>query len=108
MVSYRIDMNDAIAWFRLKASLFTDSGVQMADVSASGENVPSATADFDSENAIGRISIWATGEVDLEVLTRSDGEFAFFRHESVMNLAASVLDHAYYEFVRNMLCRGVA
>ena len=95
-------MEEVLLWFRSKVNLLKNTGVSMAAVHTSGVNVPSARADFDTECTIGRISVWATGEFDFEVLRRSDGEFIFFRHESTKTLEAPVLDYAYDEFVRSM------
>ena len=107
MNGYRIDVEQAILWFRSKANLLKDTGVSMAEVHASATNVPSARADFDSEERIGRISIWASGEIDFEVL-RSDGEFALFHHESVNKLQTSAVDRAYGEFLKSMKGTGSA
>ena len=102
MTEFQIEIERAVSWFGEKAKLLKNTDITMAEVHANSVNVPSARADFDSENFIGRISIWATGEIDFEVLKRSDGEFSFFRHETVSKLQTPVLDHAYDEFVRSM------
>jgi hypothetical protein len=102
MNNYPIDVDQIISWFRAKAALLKETGITLADIHANTANVPSARADFDTNSKIGRISFWATGEVDFEVLRRSDGEFALFRHESVPSLQTVELDYAYDEFVNAM------
>lgn len=102
MTAYPIDIEEILKWFRSKAKLLEGSGVQMAGVQANTVHVPNAWADFDSENRIGRITVSVTGEVDFEVLSRSDGEFVLFRHESVTRMDAPELDRGYCEFVANM------
>ena len=102
MSGYPISADQIISWFRSKAASLKETGVTLAGIQASTANVPRASADFDAESRIGRISFWATGEVDFEVLRRSDGEFALFRHESVPSLQTAELDYAYDEFVNAM------
>jgi hypothetical protein len=102
MSCYPINVDQIISWFRSKTASLEETGITLADIHANTANVPSARADFDAESKIGRISFWATGEVDFEVLRRSDGKFALFRHESVPSLQTAELDYAYDEFVNAM------
>lgn len=57
-------------------------------------------ADFDGHGAIGRISMWSTGEVDFEVVESSNGAFRFFKHEDVSELESDELKQALLQFVR--------
>ena len=102
MSGYPINVDQIISWFRSKAGSLKETGTTLADIHANTANVPSARADFDTDSKIGRIMFWATGEVDFEVLRRSDGGFALFRHESVLSLQTAELDYAYDEFVNAM------
>jgi hypothetical protein len=63
-------------------------------------------ADYDADGTIGRISVWATGEFDFEVLHTNTGEFAFFRHESAVDLTDTKLLEAYKAFVKSMANPG--
>jgi hypothetical protein len=102
MSAYPISVDEMVSWFASKASSLTKMGVTMAEIHTSTSYVPACRADFDTESRIGRVSIWATGEVDFEILRRSDGEYAYFRHESVLSIQAHELEKACDEFLQAM------
>ena len=41
---------------------------------------PSLSIDHDARSAIGRITIWESGEMDVEVIRKSTGERSFWHH----------------------------
>jgi hypothetical protein len=51
---------------------------------------------------MGRIIVWVSGEIDLEVLRISDGNNVLVRHEKVSSLDAPSLQDAFNEFVKSM------
>jgi hypothetical protein len=103
MSDYPLDLDEISTWLRSKNQASKDRGVTLAGVRESQTHVPAAAADFDAERAIGRISAWISGQIDFEVLRRSDGEYAFFRHESVSSLASPAVESAFGEFIRTMM-----
>jgi hypothetical protein len=103
MTDYPIDPEQAIAWLRSKTTILEKSLVTLADLQTRHVNIPTVRADFDSDRSIGRISVWMTGEIDFEILCRTDAQLIFFRHESVENFQIPELDIAYEEFIQNMI-----
>jgi len=103
MSDYPLDLQEISAWLRSKDQALKDHGVTLAQVRENRVHVPAAWADFDTERAIGRISAWVSGQVDFEVLRRSDGEYAFFHHESISSLGSPTLESAFDEFLRTMM-----
>ena len=101
-MGYPIELLGITNWFASKADLLAGTGVTLAETVARSEYVPAVCTDFDSDCATGRISFWATGEVDFEVLDRADGVSLLFRHESVETLDSRQLDDAYTEFIAAM------
>ena len=101
-MGYPIELQGITNWFASKADLLAGTGVTLAETVARSEYVPAARADFDSDSATGRISFWATGAIDFEVLDRADGVSLLFRHESVETLDSRQLDDAYAEFIAVM------
>jgi hypothetical protein len=76
--------------------------VKLTDLRQSELHVPTVVADYDANGTIGRTSVWASGEFDFEVLHTSTGQFAFFRHESAVDLASPKLLEAYRAFLKGM------
>gem|GEM_PF-6507003 len=46
--------------------------------------------------------IWVTGQIDFEVLQRSNAEYFWFHHEDTRNLDAPHLQTAFIEFLQKM------
>jgi len=103
MNEYPITVDEIVSWFLSKGSTLNDLGVTMANVCARRDtSKPSAFADFDTDNAIGRISAWVSGEFDFQVLRRSDGSDVLMRHDHVPSLDAPSLEATYVHFLRMM------
>jgi hypothetical protein len=102
--SYPLTVEEIESWFRSKEAALTGLGVTLAEVRANRRtNKPSAAADFDTSQGIGRISMWVSGETDFEVLQRSDGKNVFFRHESVLSLDSPALEGVFEDFLSSIL-----
>src|SRR6185437_16782648 len=99
----RLTLEQIVLWLRSKGRALGNMGVTPAEVRERDAHVPSAAADFDSTNAIGRINAWVSGEIDFEVLCREDGTDVFFRHEEVSRMDEPALEDAYADFLRHML-----
>ncbi|HVT99706.1 MAG TPA: hypothetical protein VHE33_19555 [Acidobacteriaceae bacterium] len=92
-----------VLWLRSKATVSEARGVILAEVrEGRGTDKPSAYADFDTEVGIGRISVWVSGEVDFEVLRRSDARMVYFGHVTTSTLTGSALDRALDAFLTTM------
>jgi hypothetical protein len=76
--------------------------VKIANLRESQLHTPTVAADYDSDRAMGRISVWVTGEFDFEVLRITSGEHVFFRHESTIDFGVPGLLEAYSAFIRSM------
>jgi hypothetical protein len=103
MSEYPLTLEEIVSWFRSREEALAESGISLAEVRQNREHVPSAAADFDTANAIGRINAWAAGHFDFEVLRRADGKDVFFRHEKVLSVHELGLESAYADFLRHML-----
>jgi len=82
------------------------SPVSLVNIKDRAEYVPAAAADFDGPDTMGRISGWASGEFDFEVIRVSDGKDLLWRHVAVSNLEE--LEEAYSDFIRSLLNPTVA
>jgi hypothetical protein len=102
MTDYPITLEEVVSWLRSKENVAEVCNVTLAEVKQNLEHLPSACADFDSAAGIGRISIWVSGEIDFEVLRRSDAKMVFFQHESVRSLNSAVVERGFEAFVRSM------
>jgi hypothetical protein len=103
MATYPLTVGEIISWFRSKENALSTLGIILAGVhERSGTAKPSAFADFDAVLGMGRIIVWVSGEIDLEVLRISDGKNVLVRHEKVSNLDAPSLQDAFNEFVKSM------
>jgi hypothetical protein len=91
-----------IAWLESLQLEALQSGITFAGVRENRSHFPTVAADFDADQTIGRITVWVTGEFDFEVLYASDGEYAFYRHETVIDLEAPELNEARQAFLKNM------
>jgi len=111
MSDYVLNLDDVNQWLESRKDSLVE-GVGLADVRSTTKSLPGARADFDASNRMGRISIWISGEVDFEVLSTGDSNFAFFRHEKISSLNDPSLQSAYQEFLkimsRNTQLRDVA
>jgi len=95
-------LSDVKKWLESKRNHLVD-GVVLAEVRTNSEHIASAAADFDASWAIGRISVWVTGEIDFEVLRRSDSSVAFFEHQTVSKIEDAQLEDIYNEFLQHLL-----
>ena len=103
MDTYPLTVGEIISWFRSKENALATLGIILAGVhERSGTDKPAAFADFDAALGMGRIIVWVSGEIDLEVLRISDGNNVLVRHEKVSNLDAPSLQDAFNEFVKSM------
>lgn len=54
------------------------------EVNIAENNVnPSVTVDYSSEMCIGRVSVWETGLIDMEVLDSDTGKRLYFEHHQL-------------------------
>ncbi|QNI33314.1 hypothetical protein H7849_04965 [Alloacidobacterium dinghuense] len=103
MEEYPLTVQGIVMWLRSKASGLESRGVTLAGVQERHMHIPAAFGDFDSEQAMGRITAWTSGHVDFEVLRTSDGKDAFIRHEMISNLDAPALEIAFGKFLQKMM-----
>src|SRR6266851_1289458 len=107
MDAYPLTVREIVSWFRSKGNALAPLGIIMAGVhERHGTDKPAAFADFDADLEIGRIIVWVSGEIDLQVLQRSDGKDVLVRHEKVSTLNAPFLQDAFNEFVKSMTHPG--
>jgi hypothetical protein len=100
---YPLTVDKIASWFRSKEGISRSHGVVLAGVhERRGTDKPAAFADFDTEVAIGRIIVWVSGEIDFEILRRSNGKGVLFHHEDVTDLAESTLEEAFQAFLKGM------
>jgi hypothetical protein len=102
MNEYPLDIHAVVSWFGSKQTELRDAGVTLAEIKHNTAHLPSARADFDTGLAIGRISVWVSGEVDFEVLRRSDAAYVSFNHLSISDLGDTSLSPAYDQFIWDM------
>jgi len=102
MSDYPATLKEIVSWVESKKTLLHELGITLADIRTRDVHVPAVAADFDSANTLGRISAWVSGEVDFEVLRRSNEEDLFQHHESVSSFTSRALDYAYDAFLKHM------
>jgi hypothetical protein len=103
MSEYTITVEEIASWFRSKEHILGAHGVKLAGIhERPSTNKPAAFADYDTDSGIGRIVVWVSGEVDFEVLRRSNGEEVLVRHEKVSTLTESSLESAFDVFLLSM------
>jgi hypothetical protein len=100
---YPITVEQILTWLRCAEKRASGFGIITAGLRTNNLHVPSAAADFDTLLALGRVSVWASGEIDFEVLCRKDGAYVFFRHEMVSRMNEPVLEKALDGFFQSML-----
>jgi hypothetical protein len=105
---YPLTIEIITKWLLSKEQETAKLGVTLADLRESQLHVPTVAADFDSQEAMGRVSVWASGEFDFLVLRIADGTDAFFRHETVEKLSTPALEGAFQAFLRSMVNPGKA
>ena len=103
MSEYPFALEDIVLWFQSTESVMRGFGITLANVRQSHTKKPAAAGNYDTEVAIGQICFWVSGEIDFEVLRRSDGKNVFLHHEVVSNLSASSLERACDKFARSMM-----
>jgi hypothetical protein len=101
MEEYPLRVEEIVSWFRLKEAGLQNIGIALAGVRESHTNKPAATADFDTAQALGNISVWVSGEVDFHVLG-IDGKDTFQHHEKVQSLGDPSLESAFRAFLQSM------
>jgi hypothetical protein len=100
MNDWLLTAHEIASWMRSKAA-HLGPGVSLVEVSESdNEYKPGALADFVGASAVGRITGWASGEFDFEVLRIADGEFVFFRTLKIVG--AEDLEETFREFIRTV------
>jgi hypothetical protein len=101
---YPLTVEEIESWFRSKEAMLASRGVTLAGVRTSRRtNKPAATADFDTAQGIGNITIWVSGETDFVVLQTADGKSVFVRHEVVSSLDSPDLESVFRDFVGSIL-----
>ena len=71
--------SDVVQWLCLTETMLSP-GTTMAGVQQRPENLPSAFADYDGPEKMGRICGWVNGLFDFEIIRHKDGGHVFFRH----------------------------
>lgn len=97
-----LQLPSMVAWLEGIGLLAKEHNVELAQLQQHEELLPSAFADFDTEDRSGRISIWATGLIDLEVYRGADGEQLHFEHAEVETLTSPGLAAAVRRFLDAM------
>ena len=100
---YSLTTEMIATWLLSKQSETADIEVTMADLRENQLHIPTVAADFDSQEAIGRISAWVSGEFDFLVLRRANGTDAFLKHATVTELGTPELEGVFRDFIRKML-----
>ena len=95
---------EIVSWYRLKQSILEGSDISLVDIrERTTTDKPAACADFDGNNAIGRINGWVSGEFDFEAIRVSDGKDLLWRHVDAYSVQD--LEGAYTDFIQT-LSRG--
>jgi hypothetical protein len=100
MAEFTVD--DISFWYRSKEEAFVSRGIMLAGIKENRMHLHSALADLDTSTKIARIIGWVSGEFDFEILNRASGEFAYFRHESVLSINDPKLELAFEGFVEEL------
>jgi hypothetical protein len=101
MSEYPFKPEDITRWFESNRKEAISHGVLLIEIKQNYKNKPSAFADYDSNLFVGRIVFWVSGEVDFEIVRRSDAE-SDFHHEDVGNINEPRLRSAFNAFLQNM------
>ena len=109
MGEYTITVEEIISWFSSKKKILETAGILLAGIHGRAATAkPSALADYDTDFCIGRIVVWVSGEIDFEVLRRSDREYILFRHEQISTLDEPSLESAFEVFLKSMVRPGMS
>jgi hypothetical protein len=90
-------------WLQSCGKASNARGIVFAELRQSAEYLPSACGDFDTESRSGRISIWANGLIDLEVLSLESGKHVYFEHCEIEDLGDPELTKAVNRFLEAMV-----
>ncbi len=103
MSDYPLTVEEISSWFHSREDVSGARGVVLAGVHERPcTNKPAAFADFDTDAMMGRVCVWVSGEIDFEVIRRSDSVNVFSCHEEVSSLAGQAVDRAFDAFLKAM------
>jgi len=91
-----------VTWLEAIGPLARERNIVLADLKQCEEYLPAAFADFDTETRMGRISVWAHGLIDIEVLGVEEGKQVHFEHVEVEELSKTELAAAVERFLDAM------
>lgn len=97
-----IDLAQIKQWVQSQNLRLAERGIRVVGTSETERHKPSVCIDYEGEEAIGRILIWTSGEIDMEVLDRESETFRYLHHITIEDLQASPLADAVQEFARSM------
>jgi len=73
-----------VEWVNLKKESFENDGVNTDDINVAANNVnPSVAVDYSSQSCIGRVSVWQSGLMDIEILHIDTEERLLFEHHQL-------------------------
>jgi len=93
-----------LKWLESKKDELEKSGVTIDNINITNQNVPnpSITVDHFSQICLGRISVWETGEMDIEVLHfESEKRLLFEHYELQENADFSKILVNYFKILTN-------
>lgn len=100
-MTFPLTTHQIVSWYRSKQAVLEGSGVSLVGIRESTGRKPAAAADFDADNAMGRINGWVSGEIDFEAVRVSDGKDLFWQHVDVS--VTDQLDATYADFIQRLL-----
>jgi len=101
MSDHPITLAEILGWYRSKQRSLHDSGISVRAVRERRRHLTGAVAEFNANEATGRINGFVSGEFDFEVVRVSDGKDLLWRHVSVSTIDA--LETTYMDFLQHIL-----
>jgi len=91
------------SWLRENRPAFIRDGVTAEFSPALDTDPSSARIDFETPELLGRVTVWANGLCDLEMISVDTGEQIRWEHRD--NIGAESVVHVLTEFVGDLLLR---
>lgn len=68
-------------WFNENKTVLANKGIQTEEIKQSKRNInPSVVAEHTTDLRIGRVTVWNSGLLDMEILEQSSMETVFYKH----------------------------
>jgi hypothetical protein len=68
-------------WFNENKASLVNKGIQTEEIKQSVPNTnPNVVAEYTTDMRIGRVTVWKSGLIDMEILEQSSMETVFYRH----------------------------